>query len=189
MSTFRNDTGGDLYLEGPDSSPMGVPVSQGGWDVPSTTVIKAGATVNLSNYYKRYTVAGGAEAGYALTLVTDDGSTYSPGVPGTPLSQLLSARWEVLETATAYADNLKNLNTLLGGSDARYLAIENEDGSESITVIINPNSDFSTGTEYTIAGGATLTLERDTILVSSISFAKGAGSGGGNTFVKVLYGN
>lgn len=192
MSVFRNNTGGELYLEGPDSTPQSVPLAQGGFDAPSVTVIKAGATVTLSNYYKRYTVAGGADPSFALTLITDDGTTYSSGVVGTPLAALQSATWTVLEnsgvTATIYANNLKDLNTLLGGKDARYLSLE-ENGGEDVTVIVNPNDTFTTGTEFVLSANSTLTFERDTLLVSKISFRKlSAASGGGLTTISVLYG-
>jgi len=161
MSTFRNLTDADLWLQGPDGSKV---------------KIGAREEFEASNYFKRYTSEYLDDGEAFLALVTDDGTPWSK----CPIPNFIKA-WEfTVATCDEFTDHQYDfaLSTMLGGN-ARFVQITVDD--QPVEARINSNAD----SVFRIDADSVQIFNTDELLVEIIEF-KGSSLASGDAKVRLM---
>ncbi len=161
MSTFKNITVADLWLGTPEGARMKV---------------APGATFTGSNYYQRFTAAGGM-ADPILECLSDDGIPYSPlSVPNTLRS------WEFLVApGEDWADHRINfLDPTVFGAPAQFVQIMVDDSPVLVRVNGDPRSTFRMDAD------STQVFNKGELLLGMIEFKNPHPSGGVPSSLRLL---
>ena len=165
MSSFKNISGGTLFLQGP-----------GSW----VFTADKDETVESCNYFKRFTAEGGATEAAGtllLELVSDDGSEWSRhAIPNNTYI------WHsTVSAGTSYDANVCHLATLLGGDPAEFCQIYT---SAACKCKINGNADSI----LNLKADSYQVFNVNELLVSTLAF-DATGSGATDVVVEVMGAN